>query len=173
MGLNKLKSNQFNNWKKILEIKSHFESVAKDHYYHYLASSSIMALKHYSNEKRNQRDLNSIDKYNKFVLQNFFYILVDEFTKFKKIELNIILISNRWRMRRVFQTLFEEKKKRRKAKYSMAVQHSNKVILKKFFRAWPFGCKIMQNEEERENNRQNLMLKALQFLDEMNSNFDE
>lgn len=171
--LNKLKSNQFNNWKKILEIKSHFESVAEDHYYHHLASSSIKALKHYSNEKRNQRDLSSIDKYNKFVLHNFFYILVDEFTKFKKFELNIIFISNRWRMRRVFQTLFEEKKKRRKAKYSMAVQHSNKAILRKFFRAWPYGCKIMQNEEERENNRQNLMLKALQFLDEINSNFDE
>ena len=172
--LNRLKASQFNLWKKILVIKKQFEVIAENHYIHHLVSASFKGLIQYSYEKKNQKDINLTTKFNCFILQKFFFIWKEQFHKFQKIEFQISFISNRWRMCRAFRILIEEKKKRRKAKYAMAARHSNMALLRKFFKAWPIGCKIIQNEEERENNRQNLMSKALQFLEEINSDdFDE
>lgn len=171
--LKKLKSNQFSQWKKILAIKNQFDFMAEKHYVHHLASSSIKALIIYSIEKKSQRDSSSVSKFNCIVLQKYFFNWINEFNKFKKIESQITFISNKWRMRRTFRILLEEKKKRRKTKYSIAVRHSNRVLLRKFFNAWPIGCQNLQNEEERESNRQNLMLKALQLLEDISSDFDD
>lgn len=172
--LNKLKSNQFNQWKKILSIRSQLESIAHNHYINHLASSSLKGFILFSKDKKNQRDQNANAKFNCFVLQKSFYYWMNEYTKFKTLEMQVLHISNQWRLRRALDILFEEKLKRRKAKYSKAARHANKVLLRKFFNAWPIGCRILKNEEERESNRNELMSKALQFLEEIDSDdFDD
>ncbi|OHT06861.1 hypothetical protein TRFO_25037 [Tritrichomonas foetus] len=164
-----LKLNQLRQWRKILVMREDFEKIAEKNYHNHLLKVAINSMILFSHKQRNIRNHKAEIMFNQYIQRIFLMKWNLRFNNIQEISARVEAVSNKWRVRKALRKLFEEKKKKRKGKYMLASQHANRYILRKFFNAWPIGCEIIREEEERENNRQDLMSKALKFLEELSS----
>ena len=167
--LKSLVKNQFRQWKKILLLRDRFETNAFNNYNKCLALKAFKIMKSYAIEQRETRQKQSETKFEMYIARIHFDNWKKKYMHILDIEAQVTAISNKYRAHKALIKLHEEKKKRRKNKYITAANHSNRTLLRKIFKAWPIACSQLKEEEERETNRQNLMSKALKFLEELDS----
>ena len=61
-------------------------------------------------------------------------------------------------------------RKERKKKRFMEIQNALRLeTMRRVFKAWTVGCAAIREDEEREEERNNLLSKALKYLDEISS----
>lgn len=167
--LRKLKQIQFEHWKNILVMRANYEEQAHNHYLNRLKQVALRGIMLYSMKQKQQRNDTLEKQYQLFKVRNIFSHWKRLYERYQDCDEQTRHICDIWIMRKAFNMLCDQKKRQRKAKHVKAVMHANKALLRRFFALWPIGCQNLHDDEERESNRQGLMSKALQFLNEIDS----
>jgi hypothetical protein len=156
-------------WHKILFIQAQFERTAEMSHKKHMASLAFVALRSNAKQLQMERDLAAVTCHRDRVMRSALcaWLQIRDQTAGK--ERDVRQITGEILLCRTWKAIQTEQKRRRKKKYVAAALWRNRRMLRQCFKAWPVACECVRKETEREMARDDLMSKALQYLDELSS----
>lgn len=156
-------------WKKVLSMEHNYEIMANRQYENHLEKVAFKSIKIFNLSQKSEKELIAIKHYKEILSRTFLILWYNQHLGTLSLEHGIRNMCMRWKLRRGFDMLISEKKRRRKEAIKAAEVHAQFTLMKKTWNAWPIGCAAAKDEDEREKYRDNLYSKALKLLDDLSS----
>jgi hypothetical protein len=161
--------NHFRSWSKIVFVRNQFEKTAEMCYQRHLLLSALISFHLHARQTQMQREIDATRFYQERIMRialvTWWHIREETMEKASQ----LWAISSQLRLRRIWKGIQSERKRRRSKKYNMVALWRNRRILRLCFKAWPTGCQLIRRDDERDHARQDLMSRAMQYLEELNS----
>lgn len=107
--------------------------------------------------------------YSKNLKLNYFNYWFDFHQDIKNKEKKVISLHKKTLLKIYLKKMSFVRKERKKKRF-LEIQNALRIsTLRRVFKAWPIGCAAIREDEEREEERNNLLSKALRYLDEISS----
>jgi len=162
-----LKSRLLGIWKLIIVIRKQQEFSSENTYLNKLKFKALKAIKNNQVTAELDKDQYGLDHFNcrllRFSLLSWFSVV----NQTKEKGLRTQELYQKTLQKNILSLLRAIRRKRIKKRILIACTHYQRNLLKRVFKGWPEGCAIVIEEEKREEERQNLLKRALSMLNSL------
>ena len=164
-----VKLNAFREWKKIINIKKNFVKMAVNFHSKKLKQKVFLSFQLNVNMEEKERFLIANKFYTKHLKLNYFNHWFSIHEEIKSKELKAFQLHQKMLLKSSLNKMKVVRKERKKKRF-MEIQNALRLeTMRRVFKAWTVGCAAIREDEEREEERNNLLSKALKYLDEISS----
>ena len=161
--------NALKNWHKIIRIKQDMEDLSISFNTKKLKQKVLKSFLFNINENEYERNLIASKFYSMLLMKHIYYSWKEVRSKTHNNEVKLKNVINHIYLKKAFLTIIRVQKQNKKKRF-LKIQNKLRIeMMRRVFKAWPKGCALIKEDEEREAERENLLLKALQYLDEISS----